>query len=41
MLIAPVSSPLYTFTYMDAAASKRAVRDAQLMIARCRAEPRR
>ena len=40
MLIAPQSSPLYTVTYMDAAASKRAIRDAQLMIARCRAELR-
>jgi hypothetical protein len=40
MLIAPRSSPLYTFTYMDAASSKRAIRDAQLMIAHCRAELR-
>lgn len=40
MLVAPRSSPLYTVTYMDAVSSKRAIRDAQLMIARCRAELR-
>jgi hypothetical protein len=38
MLVAPQSSPLYTVTYADAVASGRAIRDAQLMIARCRAE---
>ncbi len=38
MLIAPRSSPLYTVTYMDAVSSTRAIREAQLMIARCRAE---
>jgi hypothetical protein len=38
MLLAPQSSPLYTVTHMDAVSSKRAIRDAQLMIARCRAE---
>jgi hypothetical protein len=40
MLVAPRSSPLYAVTYMDAVSSKRAIRDAQLMIARCRAELR-
>jgi len=40
MLIAPRSSPLYAVTYMDAVSSTRAVRDAQLMIAHCRAELR-
>ena len=40
MLLAPRSSPLYTATYLDAVSSKRAVRDARLMIARCRADLR-
>ena len=41
MLIVPRPSPLYTVTYLDTISSQRAVRDAQLMIARCRAELRR
>ncbi len=40
LLVAPRSSPLYAVTCMDPVSSKRAIRDAQLMIARCRAELR-